>query len=115
MKAISTLVLSGLLLLLVSESAHAGSQLGKVTALRVRDYDGLIWVNLEGGPYYDKPACAKFNYWMIKSENSEQGKRQYAMLLSALTAGTRVQIYGGNACTRWFDGEDIQTVELLAN
>ena len=115
MKAISTLVLSGLLLLLVSESAHAGSQLGKVTALRVRDYDGLIWVNIEGGPYYDKPTCAKFNDWMIKNENSEVGKRHHAMLLSALAAGTRVQIYGSNTCTRWGDGENIETLELLAN
>jgi hypothetical protein len=92
----------------ISSSSYAGYQSGKITGLSVRS-DGLIWVVLEG-THTGKPACATGNYWMIKDENSEYGKKQYSMILAAYLSGKIVYIDGDNLCTRWPDGENIKTL-----
>lgn len=100
-------------LLLASNLAWAGSQSGLVSYLYVRDSDGLIYVYLTGTPS-GRPACAASTaYWMVPNENSETGKKLFALLLAAKLAGQQVQIVGKNSCARWGDGEDIDYVTPL--
>ncbi|TDF38551.1 hypothetical protein EYS14_12850 [Alteromonadaceae bacterium M269] len=105
--------LLGLLLLTLSLNTFAGSQVGKVESLVVRASDGLIYFTLKDGALSGRPACATIGYWMIKDENSKVGNQQYSMILSAHAAGKRVQIVGMNTCTRWRDGEDVNSITLL--
>lgn len=95
----------------MSSTASAGDVIGVVTTLLVRDSDGLVYVHLSGTPT-GRPACAaSTSYWMIPNENSEVGKKLYALLLSAKVAQQQVRIVGKNTCVRWGDGEDIEWVE----
>jgi hypothetical protein len=90
-------------------SACAGEQGGRITALVVRASDGLTFVHLDGAAS-GKPACATYDYWMIKADASLAGKQQYAALLGAKLSGKTVRIVGSNLCTRWGDGEDIDSL-----
>jgi hypothetical protein len=104
------------LLLLVSLSfsavpCFAGTQQGFITAIYVRASDGLIVFHVSGTPQ-NKPGCAQLNYWIIRDENSTAGKQQLAQLLTAHALGSTVTVYGANTCTRWPDGEDVETIEL---
>lgn len=96
---------------LLSASALAGTQSGKVTKVFVRASDGLIYFFVEGTGA-GKPACASAGYWIIKDENSAAGKRQLAVLLTARASGEAVTISGMNTCARWHDGEDVEEVVL---
>lgn len=88
-------------------AAHSGEVTGTVGSLFVRDSDRLTYVHV-AGTATNRPACAaSTTYWMIPNENSEAGKKLYAMLLAAKLAGSRVSIVGKNTCARWGDGEDI--------
>lgn len=114
---LNTSLKAGLLtsLLLFIAPVLAGTQTGKVTSLKVRASDGLIYFTLTG-QHSNAPACtAGTNYWMIKNENSETGKRQFAQLLAARSTGATVEIVGAGTCTRWFDGEDVDQVDIMAN
>ncbi|WP_246022722.1 hypothetical protein [Cognatilysobacter terrigena] len=92
-------------------ASHASSQSGQVIKIQVRASDGLILFYLDGAPSA-KPACTNgHTYWMIKDEKSETGKRQLAMLMAARAAGLPVTVLGTGACTRWPDGEDVDSVE----
>lgn len=51
--------------------------------------------------------------WMIDDENSEAGKKQFAMLLTAWASGLEVKIVGWNSCLRWSDGEYINYIHTL--
>lgn len=86
----------------------AGGQRGEVVFLNVRG-DGLIVFEL-AGVRGNKPACATYDYWIIPDEDSERGKRMFAMLLAARASGAQVGIDGGGTCTRWGDGEDVRVV-----
>lgn len=97
---------------IASPPAAAGSETGQITALRTRSSDNLVFFNLNG-TLTAKPACARHAYWMIKDENSATGKRQFAMLMSAMMAGKTVSVSGTGACTRWGDGEDVAEAVLL--
>ena len=101
--------------LCVSVTAAASSQTGKIKRLYVRASDGLTYFTMDSATPSDKPSCATHSYWMIKDENSEVGKKQYAMLLAAHAAGRKILIYGSDKCTRWRDGEDVDSVVLLEN
>ena len=104
--------------LLVSFSSLASVQEGTVTNVIVRD-DGLHWFTLlsgEGVERSERPQCsATQTYWMIKDENTRYGQSQFSMLLAAYMAKTPVKITGKHSCTRWGDGEDISTVQLLTH
>lgn len=89
-----------------------GSVSGTVASVLVRQSDGLTYVYINGTAA-GKPACAVNSYWMISAENSDAGKRLYALLLSAQLAGMTVTISGAGTCTRWSDGEDILGVQLV--
>jgi len=92
--------------------ASAGEVTGLVTDVLVRDSDGLVYV-LVAGTGTNRPACAATtSYWMIPNENSEAGKKLYALLLAAKVSGMRVQVIGKNTCLRWGDGEDILYVNM---
>lgn len=91
--------------------AHAGRQSGKVAQILTRAGDGLTAFYLSGAST-EKPACAKYNYWMIRDENSAVGRRQLAILMLAHATGQVVTVYGMNSCLRWVDGEDVDLVEL---
>lgn len=101
-----------------SFSSFASVQQGTVTNIIVRD-DGLHWITLlarEGGERSERPGCAAtHSYWMIKDENTRYGQSQFSMLLAAYMAKTPVKITGKHSCTRWGDGEDISSVQLLAH
>jgi len=105
---LSAAVLSGW----VSFPVCAGEVQGTVKYVLSRDSDGVLAVEINGARS-GAPACAKYEYFMIRDENSTMGKRQYATLLAAKLAGKTVYIMGRNTCARWPDGEDIDTVKVL--
>ena len=88
----------------------ASEQTGRVTQLIVRASDGLVYFYLDGARTA-RPACAPTNtYWMIKAEASETGKKQLAMLMVARETGKPLRVVGSNTCTRWVDGEDVDSI-----
>lgn len=103
----------GIAMLSVTASGMAGSQTGTVENLYVRASDGLVYFALKGTAKTGSPACALIGYWMIKDENSNAGKRQYALLLAAQLAGKTVVVSGMNTCTRWADGEDVDVATIV--
>ena len=107
MKWLTMLLLAGCCV-----SVHAGSQTGKVTNLLVRASDGLVYFTIDGPAKVNSPACARVSYWMIRDENSEVGKKQYAMLLAAQASGREIVVQGMNTCLRWNDGEDVNYLQL---
>ena len=100
------------ILFIISTPLLASSQTGKVKQLYVRDSDGLVYFTLDTASPADKPACATKVYWMIKDENSETGKKQYSLLLTAQAAQKRITVIGYGTCTRWGDGEDVNSLSL---
>ncbi len=111
---IRSLLLVGALTASLSTSplAWSGEASGHVESLIVRSSDGLIYVWLNGTAV-SRPACAaSTDYWMIKDENSETGKKTYAALLAAQISGRPIRIVGSGTCTRWSDGEDISYIQL---
>ncbi|QNM98929.1 hypothetical protein H9L41_10415 [Chitinimonas koreensis] len=94
---------------MIGVPALAGSQAGQITKLIVRASDGLIYFFLDGTPT-GRPTCADAPYWMIKNENSNVGKQQLATLLAARAAGQPVAVTGTGACTRWSNGEDVDSI-----
>jgi len=100
--------------LAVSSVCVAGSQGGMVGAIFVRASDGLIYFDVvNGDAKTGSPSCATFSYWIIKDENSNAGKQQYAMLLAAQAQGKTITVIGLNSCTRWSDGEDVDSILLI--
>jgi len=91
--------------------AGAGQVTGVVSWVIARASDGLTYVAVVGTPS-GLPSCARGGYWIVKDENSEAGKKQYAMLLEAKATGATITIYGANTCMRWADGEDIDWIQL---
>ena len=92
-------------------AAFAGDHTGKVVQIITRASDGLHYFYLDGSGS-NKPACARYGYWMIKSEASQTGKDQFAMILSAMATGQTVKVSGANTCTRWSDGEDVDGISI---
>lgn len=98
---------------LASVFSYAGSQVGTIDYVGTRASDGLAFFSLKGGAKTGSPACAANNYWLIRDENSNTGKRQYATLLAAHMAGKTVTVTGLNTCARWPDGEDMDDVRII--
>ncbi len=96
---------------LVASNAFAGTQSGFVEYVSVRASDGVIVFKLTGTKE-NSPACATIDYWLIKDENSIAGQQQYSMILAAQAAKKTVRIEGMNTCTRWGDGEDVDTMYI---
>ncbi|NVJ60820.1 MAG: hypothetical protein HWE27_10530 [Gammaproteobacteria bacterium] len=93
----------------------AGQSIGYIDSIIVRDSDGLVYFTLKNEVIETaKPACATKTYWMIRDENSKTAEYQISQLLAAQMAGKKVTIYGHGACTRWGDGEDVNTVRVYA-
>lgn len=113
MKRWLMVITAGLVSVLGLATAQAGGQVnGVVSSVQVRDSDGLIVVFVNG-TNTGRPACAaSTTYWIIPNENSESGKKLYALLLAAKVSGISVQINGNGTCNRWVDGEDINYVFL---
>lgn len=99
------------LCLAFSTTVMAGTQTGTVVYVTVRSSDGLI-IFVLNGYMSSAPACATHGYWIIRDENSNAGKQQYAMLLAAQAAGKVVRADGRNTCVRWSDGEDVDTIKF---
>jgi hypothetical protein len=96
---------------LIANPAVARTQTGKITDFFVRNSDGLIYFFLDSASD-NRPACAGSSYFMIKDENSAAGKRQLAVLLMARSTGQTITVYGTGTCTRWPDGEDVDTIQI---
>jgi len=93
-------------------AVEAGEVTGTISYLYVRDSDGLVYVHVAGA-ITDRAACASTTgYWMVPNENSETGKKLYALLLSAKLTGASIRVVGKGTCVRWGDGEDINFVGL---
>lgn len=101
-----------MLLALCALPSFAGTQIGTVDWVIVRASDGLVYFSIDGQKATGKPECATHSYWMIKDENSTSGMLQYSMLLSAHNSGRPVTVTGMNTCSRWGDGEDVNTLRL---
>jgi len=112
MKTLIKLSYAIMICMLMSSVTYAGNQVGTVIYVITRASDGLIYFTLSGTKN-GSPACAQISYWMIRNENSDAGKRQYAMLLSAKVNGKKIGVSGFNTCTRWGDGEDVNDLQLL--
>jgi hypothetical protein len=112
MKVLPAAILASLFAI-AAAPAIAGTQTGFVNYLSARDSDGVILVYLSGSAT-NHPACALEAYWIIPNETTDSGKRLYSMLLSAQLGGRSVMIEGKDTCTRWPDGEDINTVLVKA-
>ncbi len=108
----SKIPLAAILISMMSLS-HAGEQIGTIQYVRVRASDGLIYFALSGGAKSGSPPCATVDYWMIRDENSNAGKQQYAMLLAAQLAGRAVAIAGLSTCARWVNGEDVNEIRIV--
>ncbi|MGF6115887.1 hypothetical protein ABIE30_002960 [Janthinobacterium lividum] len=104
-------VFAFLLCSMVMVPAFAGTQSGTVTGLAARNTDGLLYFYLSGAAT-GKPGCATATYWVIKDENSNAGKRLLAILLSAKMTGQAINVVGTGNCTRWVDGEDVETITI---
>ncbi|MCO7225686.1 hypothetical protein [Pleionea sp. CnH1-48] len=98
--------------LFLSLPVFASSATGKIDWLIVRDSDGLTYFTLKNFSRDEKPACAKHDYWMIKDEKSVSGKHQLSILLAAQASGKTVTVRGYAACTRWGDGEDVNSIQI---
>ena len=98
-------------LFITGSRAQAGTQTGYVTFLEVRDTDGLIYFGLSGTAS-GKPTCAVFPAWTLPNEGSETGKKLFALLVSARTAGQQVSVNGKNTCVRWGDQEDVASIRV---
>ena len=104
-------ILALALALVTLPAMAAGTQTGNIVDIYVRDSDGLLLVSLTGTAS-GHPSCATAAYWIIPSETTDTGKTLYATLLAAKLSGHSVTIAGKNTCTRWFDGEDIESVDV---
>lgn len=103
-----------ILLLCAVTKSFAGEQSGYVDTLYARASDGLHLVALKNGTEKaNPPICATKDYWLIKDEHSVAGKAQFSQLLAAKMSGKRVRIRGLDSCSRWGDGEDINTIIIL--
>jgi hypothetical protein len=69
-------------LLAATAPAFSGTITGTVEWVIARASDGLTYALINGSAS-GQPACATKGYWVIMDENSEAGKKQYAMLLAA--------------------------------
>jgi hypothetical protein len=96
--------------LAVSTVCVAGNQAGTIADIFVRASDGLIYFVVNGSAKAGAPSCATFSYWIIRDENSNAGKLQYEMILSAQATGKTITVIGSNSCTRWSDGEDVDSL-----
>ena len=112
MKNVALLILS-VFGALLSPACIAGSQTGTVAYVVVRASDGLIYFALNGTKA-GSPSCATIPYWMIRDENSNSGKQQYALLIAAQASGKTVSVSGLNTCIRWGDGEDVDWIQLVS-
>jgi len=112
MKAFAALLLACCFASVVSP-AIAGTQTAFVKDIYIRDSDGLIIVDLTGNAASGHPACALQPYWIIPSENSETGRHLLALLIAAQISSRYVIIQGKNTCSRWPDGEDIESVGMM--
>ncbi|WP_419237716.1 hypothetical protein ACN08P_08995 [Photobacterium leiognathi subsp. mandapamensis] len=102
-----------LILSLFTPFSFAGEQTGKIGGFYARASDNLHLIFLEGNHSTNKPACAKYSYWLIKDEHSTSGKSQFSQILAAKLANKTVTIKGLNTCSRWADGEDINYIVIL--
>ncbi|MFL7023521.1 hypothetical protein BCS58_04265 [Enterovibrio norvegicus] len=102
-------------LIFIPSLTYAGSQTGKVGYIVVRASDGLVYFTVRGEAAAGQPACATNTYWMIRDENSNSGKQQYSMILSAHASGKVVNVVGMDSCIRWGDGEDVNYIQILGN
>jgi hypothetical protein len=96
--------------LVLSSTAFAGTQFGNVSYVVVRSSDGLVYFTVGGDAKVGAPSCATVSYWIIRDENSNAGKQQYAMVLAAQASGKRLSVVGRNTCARWGDGEDVDYI-----
>jgi hypothetical protein len=99
----------------LSTQVLSGEQAGRINQLFVRASDGLTYFTLKDTPPENRPACAKINYWMIKDENSNVGRMQYSLLFAAQASGKPIRVVGSNTCSRWSDGEDVDTIIFTTN
>jgi regulator of extracellular matrix RemA (YlzA/DUF370 family) len=101
--------------ILFTNTIYASTYTGKISSIIIRDSDGLVYLYIDGERVGNRPECAKYNYMMIKNENSATGKRQLAQLLMAQATNKKVVIIGHETCSRWIDGEDINYVDIRTN
>ena len=101
-----------IILFLFSTPALAGVQTGTVSWLTVRHVDGLIYFVLDGDTKTGTEPCPG-STWVIADENSETGKKQYAMLLAAHVSGKQIRVHGANNCNRSQSGESVDWIQFF--
>lgn len=102
-------------LAVMSPTAFAGSSSGQVVGLSVLGgpYNVVYFQIGQPGNHTNKPACSTWGEEWALSLNSEGGRAQYAMLLSALMSGKSVNVAGTNQCTAWGDRETPESITIF--
>lgn len=103
-----------LLLLVLSASAQADKNVqGTVNTLIQRASDGLIYVRINGTANEIGCASSADTFWAIHDEDTEEGKRQFAMLMLAYANRSVVVLTAMSTCNRYPGLQDIQEVRLV--
>ena len=113
--AVASLVLIATAGMLVG-GARAGQQTGTVIRVQVnKDYGGgVVTFNVSGAAPTGQPACVTDpGRWTLKTtDNNPLNDETYAMLLTALTTGLQVTVYGADTCSVISWVEDIVSVQI---
>ena len=103
--ASSLAVLAGI----VSLPAHAGSQIGSITAVSV-DNNGSPYVFLVSGTHNGQPACATDAYWAVTNLGTDNAKSMVATILTAYATGRQVNVQGSGACPQGYPREAVNFI-----
>ena len=102
-----------LIFLLAPILSQATTQTGTVKYVFARASDGLVIFELVGSSKTLVPGCGPEIYWVLHNEDSNAGKRQYAMLLTAQASGKVVNVAGLGTCTRQPGAaEDVDYIQI---
>ncbi len=106
-------ILMGIFILMMTHNTLAGFETGHVAYISSAS-DGRTYFKLDGVKEWS-PACSSNGIWAITDENSEEGKKQYAMVLAAATTGKRLHVIGKTTCNRWPNYEDVDLIQMYVN
>jgi hypothetical protein len=110
---IRTMLAALLVALFGATSASAGEQQGKISGIWLHVNSSYADI-LVTGSAVNKPSCATEGYWKLDTSTPE-GEKLLAALLTSMSGGTPVTIYGAGNCTLYPVRETIAFVRFSPN
>jgi hypothetical protein len=101
------------LLLFGTTPAFAGEQQGRITGIWLHANSSHADILVSGGTT-NRPACATEAFWKLDTA-SREGEKLLAALLTSMSAGTPVVIYGTGNCALYPTRETIAYVRFSPN